>query len=532
MDECPSSPTAAAEYLRMSTEHQQFSFQNQRAAIEKYAKAHGYQVICSYEDPGKSGLALKNRTGLAMLLQDVLAGNQAYKAILVYDVSRWGRFQDSDEAAHYEFLCKRAGIPVIYCAEEFGNDGKMPDVVMKALKRVMAGEYSRELSVKVFEGQKRVFQSGFRMGGPAGYGYRRFLVSENGRQDQVLEYGERKCVASGRIRLVLGPKEEVDCVRDIFKMLVVEKMSIREIVAELNRRGVTDELGAPWRFGSVQGILKNPKYAGIGVWGRTTQILGTPRIKKPEEEWVRNNSITEGIVSQDTFQAAQRVLHSGTWFKSDEDLLSELRSLYRSVGRLSQTIIATSRVAASPQAYVKRFGSLDRAYALIGYRRTRNHGATALRHRLRGLRDRMLMELLETFPDIVITQRQYNEQPSLRLDGNRFSLLICEFIVSTLGQPRWQIRHRDVHPVLLRRCDAHNCDIRDFYLLPGGGMPPTRIVRESDPWLGEWKLGSLLDLRQALAQLCCCSRRTTPDQSASSVVSGGDSNIDITSVNA
>jgi hypothetical protein len=31
--------------------------------------------------------------------------------------SRWGRFQDADESAHYEFLCKSAGIPVHYCAE-------------------------------------------------------------------------------------------------------------------------------------------------------------------------------------------------------------------------------------------------------------------------------------------------------------------------------------------------------------------------------------------------------------------------------
>jgi hypothetical protein len=66
-----------------------------------------------------------------------------------------GRFQDTDEAAHNEFVCKSAGIPVHYCAETFGNDGSLPSSIMKALKRAMAGEYSRELSVKVFAGQKR-----------------------------------------------------------------------------------------------------------------------------------------------------------------------------------------------------------------------------------------------------------------------------------------------------------------------------------------------------------------------------------------
>jgi hypothetical protein len=55
----------------------------------------------------------------------------------VYDVSRWGRFQDSDEAAHYEFVCKTAGAPVHYCAEMFANDGTLLSTIMKALKRAM-----------------------------------------------------------------------------------------------------------------------------------------------------------------------------------------------------------------------------------------------------------------------------------------------------------------------------------------------------------------------------------------------------------
>ena len=83
--------------------------------------------------------------------------------ILVYDVSRWGRFQDSDEAAAYEFLCKNAGIPVHYCAEQFSNDGTQPSSIMKALKRTMAAEFSRELSVKVFDGHKRLALRRYRL---------------------------------------------------------------------------------------------------------------------------------------------------------------------------------------------------------------------------------------------------------------------------------------------------------------------------------------------------------------------------------
>ena len=66
-----------------------------------------------------------------------------------YDVSRWGRFQDADESAYYEFVLKKAGVHVHYCAEPFTNDGSLASVLLKAIKRTMAGEFSREPGVKV-----------------------------------------------------------------------------------------------------------------------------------------------------------------------------------------------------------------------------------------------------------------------------------------------------------------------------------------------------------------------------------------------
>jgi DNA invertase Pin-like site-specific DNA recombinase len=138
----------AAQYVRMSTEDQQYSIANQQATIQAYAKSHGYVVASTYADAGKSGVEIKYRKELRRLLSDVMSGRAQFKTILVYDVSRWGRFQDVDEAAHYEFLCRSAGIPVRYCAEQFENDGSAASAIMKALKRTMAAEYSRELGVK------------------------------------------------------------------------------------------------------------------------------------------------------------------------------------------------------------------------------------------------------------------------------------------------------------------------------------------------------------------------------------------------
>ncbi len=132
----------------MSTEHQHYSTKNQSEAISRYAEAHRMEIVSSYADLGKSGLSLQRRDGLRQLLADVESGAAEYSAILVYDVSRWGRFQDADESAYYEYRCKRAQIVVHYCAESFANDGSVSSALLKTIKRTMAGEYSRELSTR------------------------------------------------------------------------------------------------------------------------------------------------------------------------------------------------------------------------------------------------------------------------------------------------------------------------------------------------------------------------------------------------
>jgi len=132
----------------------------------------------------------------------VQSGQAGFKAILVYDVSRWGRFQDADESAYYEYICKRKGISVAYVAEQFENDGSPVSTIVKGVKRAMAGEYSRELSAKVFAGQCRLIELGFRQGGPAGFGLRRVLIDQSGTIKATLKPGEHKSLQTDRVILV------------------------------------------------------------------------------------------------------------------------------------------------------------------------------------------------------------------------------------------------------------------------------------------------------------------------------------------
>ncbi|HEY6770711.1 MAG TPA: recombinase family protein [Candidatus Sulfotelmatobacter sp.] len=159
-------PVPAAQYLRMSTEHQQYSIENQTQAVQEYAIKHGFEIVKTYSDPARSGLVLRNRAGLRNLLKDIVSGNLHVRAVLVYDVSRWGRFQDTDESACYEFLCKTSGVQVEYCAELFTNDGKGLNSLVKNIKRTMAAEYSRELGNNVFDAKVCLVRRGYWAGGP------------------------------------------------------------------------------------------------------------------------------------------------------------------------------------------------------------------------------------------------------------------------------------------------------------------------------------------------------------------------------
>jgi DNA invertase Pin-like site-specific DNA recombinase len=217
----------AAQYVRMSTEHQQYSTENQRDKILEYATQRGIQIVRTYADEGKSGLRLDGRLALQQLIRDVENGTADFQIIIVYDVSRWGRFQDADESAYYEYICRRAGIQVAYCAEQFENDGSPVSTIVKGVKRAMAGEYSRELSAKVFAGQCRLIELGYRQGGPAGYGLRRVLIDQFGVIKSELARGEHKSLQTDRVILMPGPEDEVRVVNQIYRWFIDEGTSRR-----------------------------------------------------------------------------------------------------------------------------------------------------------------------------------------------------------------------------------------------------------------------------------------------------------------
>jgi len=266
----------AAQYVRMSTEHQQYSTENQRDVIKEYADTNGMEIVKTYADDGKSGLSIDGRDSLKKLIKDVENDQADFNVILVYDISRWGRFQDADESAYYEHICKRSGISVLYCAEQFKNDGSPVSTIVKSVKRAMAGEYSRELSVKVFKGQCKLIEQGFRQGGAAGFGLRRMLIDQDGNHKGILNRGEYKSLQTDRVILVPGPKSEVDVVAKIYTLFVEEGKSEFEIADILNHQRIKSDLNRQWTRGSINQILSNEKYIGNNIYNRSSFKLKFP----------------------------------------------------------------------------------------------------------------------------------------------------------------------------------------------------------------------------------------------------------------
>jgi DNA invertase Pin-like site-specific DNA recombinase len=364
-------PIRAAEYLRKSTQHQRYSIENQADAIRLYAAKRGIQVVRTYADR-KSGVLFDKRHGLRQLIEDVLTQRADFKAILVYDVTRWGRFQDPDESAYYEYICKRAGIKVHYCAEQFENDDTSFAAVVKSIKRAMAGEYSRELSIKSFAGMQRLFNLGFRLGSWAPYGIRRLLVDQNGVPKGVLLHGERKSIQTDRILLIPGPPEEIKTVRWIFFAFVKRKLTVMEIVKSLNDRGVDWGHGRRWKYDTVRRTLRREIYIGTDVWNRTSTILGQKqRFSNPPDKWLRHECGFKPIIDPKLFTRAQARIRERRPPLTDEQKLAPIRRLLRKHGYLSVRLVNETPGVFSAPSYARWFGGLREVYRRIGFKAER-----------------------------------------------------------------------------------------------------------------------------------------------------------------
>jgi hypothetical protein len=218
-------------------------------------------------------------------------------------------------------------------------------------------------------------------------------------------------------------------------------------------------------------------------------------------------------VDYSTFLEAQRILGDRTLNKSDKELLAGLKALLAREGRLSLRLIKTCPDVPSSSTYRGRFGSLRRAYELIGYGRPDQFGAINLRRRTQALREELVARIATLFPDEVsIVRRGGRWRGRLRLRGGPMvAVLVARSINVWKGSIRWQVDpvgHERKHVTLLVRLDEGNQSFLDFHVVPDIDRPRRFHIRHADTWLKRgMPLGDLSEFCTLVTQVCSAKKR-------------------------
>lgn len=358
-------PKRAAQYLRVSRAEQHLSLPGQIAIIAAFALEREFEVVRTYLDEGRSGLRLDGRAALQSLLRDVVSGKADYEVVLVQDVSRWGRFQDTDEGAHYEYICRAAGVEIHYCQEPFDHTSELGAALFKAVKRLMAAEFSRELSAKTRRAQRYLAASGFKMGGVAGFGLRRALMASDRTIVRELAAGERKVADDQRVVLVPGPAAERQTVSDIFRMYTQERLGLEAIAEQLNRDERFGEGGRPWGGWTIGQVLSNPKYIGRPAFGRRSRTLDGRRVNSEAVDLVSAHAL-ESIIDAAVFRQAQELRQGRMLFLPRDEAWRRLKAYAAEGGLLTVGALSEAKGLPSPQTLTGHFGHMRQLRARVG----------------------------------------------------------------------------------------------------------------------------------------------------------------------
>lgn len=303
---------AVAYYRHSAEDKQENSVSIQRQHAQELAKKHEIEIIHEEADEGVSGLVgPEGRPGFKRLLEEWIENPTApaFEFVFVYDQSRWGRFQNPDEAAYHEFRCTKRHKKVVYVASGFPREGEqLLSALDTSIKRHMAAEYSRTLSEKVFRGCVEVSKQGYSAGGGPCYGMVRLLLDVDKKPVGPLKKGEHKAISNARVTFTPADDQTTDTVREIFRMFVIETKTFNEVAADLNSKGIPSAKGGKWNQRKIIHILTNETYIGTKIYNKKWHRLKQPQRRNPRSEWVIVPNAYPAIVTPEIFHNAQQRL--------------------------------------------------------------------------------------------------------------------------------------------------------------------------------------------------------------------------------
>ena len=345
-----SAARAGVAYLRRSTDRQEQSLDDQRAAIVAYADGAGIALVREYVDDAVSGSTSEGREGFKRLMADAQKAKPDFDVVLTYDIKRFGRV-DADEAGYYRHLLRRQGIEVLYVSEGFTGDDS--DDLLRPVKQWQARQELKDLAKVTIRGQLSLSEKGWWLGGVPPYGFdllyhdasgkpfqkvrftasgEKVLFDADGDPGRTLARGQRLQTAkTDHARLVPGDPARVKIVRRIFDLYVNRGMGYKPIAHRLNSEGVPSPRNGAWSsnneghwaMSTIRAILVNPVYTGAMVWNRRTyakffrvsneHATARPRHRlgrgerNPQADWIVVPGTHKAIVPKTLFDAAQNL---------------------------------------------------------------------------------------------------------------------------------------------------------------------------------------------------------------------------------
>jgi DNA invertase Pin-like site-specific DNA recombinase len=301
---------AIAYYRHSAEDKQENSVGIQRDHAQKFARENNIEIIHEEADEGKSGLSA-DRMGFQRLLSNWVLNDDAptFEYVLVYDVSRWGRFQNPDEAAMYQYQCTKRGKKLIFVDKGMPReDQALITHLQTSIERYMAADYSRQLSNKVFYGSAKISEQGYSAGGAACYGMTRLLLDINKQPIRTLKLGEHKQISNERVTFIPSNDETTQTVKEIFDLCVTYSHDPRDIAKMLNEKGIMSAKGSQWNREKILRVLTNETYTGTRIYNKRWGRLKQKSKSNPRNEWIVCTNAFPAIVSPETFRIAQEKL--------------------------------------------------------------------------------------------------------------------------------------------------------------------------------------------------------------------------------
>jgi len=242
--------------------------------------------------------------GMADLRAAAQSDNPPFSAVICENIERSGR--DTFDALKLEKELRARGMVVFATDEPIDvQAAEGSTILVRRMKQGVAEYFRYQLKAQMWEGLRQYVIGGFNTG-PAPYGY---LPERSTHPNPI-----KASMGATRARLVPDP-ERGPWVTRIFEWRVIEKLGYRTIASRLDRAGAPSPDGNGWSAGTVAGILKNPKYTGRVVLGRTRNAGTSQRRGERKDRpvpraywtWAAEENRHPELVPMDLWEQAQKI---------------------------------------------------------------------------------------------------------------------------------------------------------------------------------------------------------------------------------